>query len=165
MVFGTGKSASVNTYQIFLSSSSFQYATASSCFWKEKLLQCLRNASQRASNLWPSFTGEIVLACRGGCSLWFFVWFPSQLGKVGKSEYWAHSSYIVPRDFPSGWVVEVGSFLLFPVKGEKKIFSFLVSVLVFSIKKNWSFKIINKVSKFIIKDDKFMNFWLAPTMR
>lgn len=62
MVFGTEKSASVNTYQIFLSNSSFQYATVSSWFWKEKLLQCLRNASQRASNLCTLFTGEMVLA-------------------------------------------------------------------------------------------------------
>lgn len=37
MVFGTGKSASVNTYQIFISRSSFQYAAVSSWFWKERV--------------------------------------------------------------------------------------------------------------------------------
>jgi len=54
-------------------------------FWKEKLLQCLCNASQRASNPWALFTGEMVLAWGGVVVLcgFLFVFFPSW-GKEGK---------------------------------------------------------------------------------
>lgn len=73
MVFGTGKSASVYTYQIFRSRSSFQYATVSSWFWKEFLC----NDSQRAGNQWALFTGEMVVPA--GEQLFFvgLVFFPS----------------------------------------------------------------------------------------
>lgn len=52
-----------------------------------------------------------MLRWGGGCSLWLFVCFLSQLGKGGKSEYRAHSSYVVDVIFPNTRVVEVGSFL------------------------------------------------------
>lgn len=109
MMFGTGKSASVNTYQILQSSSSFQCSS---------LLLFLEGETTAVSALCQLAVCGLHLQDRSYyffyyylCVFFFFfpcLFFPP-LRKGGKTEYRAHSSYIIPPIFSqlinAWWVV------------------------------------------------------------